>query len=286
MENQEYNIELISNYLANQLSPEQRQEFEQQMSEDDELRNLVLNQQYVDQLFIEDKDWPETDFDSSNTAQKEYFDYYRNAENKAFYQELKEIESNKEEQNTKRRKGISYSIAAAIVSVLIVSALFLNKPTGFDYGQYSHYEHLPSATEKSGSNDDVLDQANLSFQERDFEQASKLYGQYFEVEEYTAKQESSSAQEPAYKESEDLAHIYFAISLAETDREQQAIEILQPIRENDNSLQQANAVWYSALFSLKQNNATEGKKYLQNYLALGANMPYQDDANQLLKKLK
>gem|GEM_PF-4477647 len=94
-----------------------------------------------------------SDFNSENDRGKAYFEFFSNDENKAFYEELQQIDV---QSASKKRHWIGRvaGIAAVLVGSLLAWNMFLGNPSDDKlFAKYSDYSGLPSGIEKSGEND-------------------------------------------------------------------------------------------------------------------------------------
>lgn len=262
---------LVDRYLNGELSPSQTEEFENLMKNDKTLRKAVNNRLLATDFLLEDVDEDEIDFDSvqKNERAQEYFKYYTNPENKQFYKSLKDlsVDNQTPEINQPKRIWFNPRVAAAIVLLFVSIVVFRYVNSTELYEEYSQYNDLPSLTMKSES-DQLIQQAEQAFHSEDYKEAANLFGQY------------NSEQ----GELSDIGKLYYAISLAETNHAREAIEILEPIRNNSESLIQADAYWYSALFALKSENYEESRAFLATYQEF-PNAKYLEKAKDLSKEI-
>ena len=75
-----------------------------------------------------------------------------------------------------------------------------------------------------------------------------------------------------------------AVSLLETGQEEEAIKKLAPIRANENDVYRAPALWYMALSHLKVTNVERSKILLEEIISSYSGL-YKNKAQELLKKL-
>ena len=271
-------LEQIIAYLDGTMSPSEEKAFEQLLCEDPKLERIVREQRLADSIFFSEDDWMETEFDADEERSKEYFDYYTNSENQEFFSQLQQIQPKKEENNVFSVYNLSFnitkfaSVAAVIaIAILFSPALMQSSSSQKLYTKFSNYESLLDFTMK-GSSEDKLVIAEQFFEEQNYKLATPLFADLLEQGD----------------QRNDLLRIYFAICLAESERPELAVEVLNEIIDNEDSLYRMKAKYYAGLFYLKNDNREEALNCFEDYIAAQETerLQYLDEAERLVKKLK
>lgn len=263
-------------YLQDELSNQEKVEFEKLLRINPDLEDALREQKFIDSQLFEDNDWELTEFSKKEPTSKQYFEFYTDQKNQAFFQSLKNIQPKTDEKHIqdekspfKLRKVIRYVSAIAAVFVLF-AIVYQQTNTNINgsklYAKYVEYDSLEGFIQKSEATS--FGKAQHLFEQKEFAEAATI----FEKIKTTGK-------------SNDLSQIYLALSLAETKQFESSLQNLQPVLNNNNSLQQANALWYAGLISLKANQNQKAKEYFERYIKLGE-QTHSKKASKLIKKLK
>ena len=271
-------LQTIISYLDGTMTAQEVIDFEALLAEDEKLAKVVHEQRLADELFFQEESWVETEFELESDRQNEYFQYYNNDKNQEFFQQLQTI-SPKQNGNAVMHIISKYSDMAKVASVAAVACfIFFLMPSFIQgnssdklYTKFSDYDSLLDFTMKS-ANEDKLVIAEQFFEEKNYELATPLFADLVE----NADQRN------------DLLRIYFAICLAESDQADLAIDILNDVTENNNSLYQAKAKYFAGLFHLKNENEQLALEHFEDYLSekKSQRLQYVEEAEKLVKKLK
>ena len=213
----------FENYLNDEMSLEEKTIFENQLQNDDKLREQF-------ELYKQTTQFLEVKF-SNDTV-----DFKKN---------LKSISENHfADKIEKKSKVISLQskwFAIAAMLVVFIGVWYLNSSGNPSYLDYNNHNEA-HFVERSDGNPN-LKTAQDYFNSKDYQKASETF----------AKIENLTNPE---------TQLYYAISLIETDDYSKAKILLENINKG-NSVYKEDAIWYLALSSLKQKNYDESKKYLQ-----------------------
>lgn len=272
---EEFQAKVVA-YLQNELSNQERIDFEKQLRINPDLEDALREQKFIDSQLFEENDWELTEFSKKEPAGKQYFEFYTDQKNQAFFQSLKNIQPKTDEKHIqdekspfRLRKVIRYVSAIAAVFILF-AIVYQQTSTTINgsklYAKYVEYDSLEGFIQKSEATS--FDKAQHLFEQKEFAEAIAIF-------------EKIKTQ----GKSNDLSQIYLALSLAETEQFEFSLQNLQPILNNNNSLQQANALWYAGLISLKANQNQKAKEYFERYLTTNDKI-HSKKASKLIKKLK
>ena len=229
-------------YLLNEMTAEEQSEFENKLQTDDNFREQF-------QIYKETTEFLELKFS------KDAGDFKQN---------LKAIGSNHfGKPVTKKSKVISlqskwYAVAAMLV--VFMGVWYFNQsgnPTFSDYNNYNEAHFI----ERSDNNQNLVD-AQTFFNAKDYKKASQSFAK---IEDLTNPE----------------LQLYYAISLIESDDYAKASVLLTNISQG-NSVYKEEAIWYSALSSLKQKDYKTCKKQLEQ---ISQDSEKYNQAQKLLKEL-
>jgi hypothetical protein len=213
----------FENYLLNEMTDEEKTDFENQLQND---KNF--SEQF--HLYEENTRFLEVKF-SKQTAD--------------FKENLKTISANHfGYPKTKKVKVFSLQskwFAVAAMLVVFIGFLYFNQSGNPTFSEYKTYNEA-HFVERSDNNQNLID-AQTFFNAKEYEQATKSF----------AKIENLNNPE---------LQLYYAISLIEIDNYAKAKLLLIDINQG-NSVYKEDALWYLALSSLKQKNYKECKKRLE-----------------------
>ena len=213
----------FENYLNNEMSIEEKDIFENQLQNDEEMQNQF-------ELYKETTQFLEVKFSN------ETIDFKDN---------LKSISENHFESSTKKKSKVislqSKWFAIAAMLVVFIGVWYLNQGANPSYTDYNSHNEA-NFIERSEGNPD-LKAAQDYFNAKDYQKASETFAKIKNV----ANPE---------------IQLYYGISLIETDNYSKAKILLENVSQG-NSVYKEEAIWYLALSSLKQKNYEASKKYLQ-----------------------
>ncbi len=143
-------------------------------------------------------------------------------------------------------KKTALSLAAALA--LLLCTIFLLKNLQTDSGKPPAYaelaQHSPLAFTQMGAEEENLSAAEQAFNAGNYAQAAKNLQRYLEAQ-----------------PQDQLAQLYLAISLIETDRTEDARKLLTPLMQAPDF--RDKALWYMALSFIKENHPEQAKPWLE-----------------------
>ena len=210
-------------YLLNEMTAEEKSEFENKLQTDDNFREQF-------QIYKETTQFLELKFS------KDAVDFKQN---------LKVIGSNHfGKPITKKSKVISLQskwFAVAAMLIVFMGVWYFNQsgnPTFSDYNNYNEAHFI----ERSDTNQNLVD-AQTFFNAKEYKKASQSFAK---IEDLTNPE----------------LQLYYAISLIESDDYEKASVLLTNISQG-NSVYKEEAIWYMAFSSLKQKDYKTCKKQLE-----------------------
>lgn len=213
----------FENYFNNEMSLEEKNAFENQLQNDEEIKKQFELYKETTQ-FLEVKFSKQTDDfkENLNSISENYF-------------------SDTPKKKTKVISLQSKWFAIAAILVVFIGVWFMNSGGNPSYSDFNNHNDA-QFIERSEGNLDLKD-AQDYFNTQDYQKASESF----------AKIDNLTNPE---------IQLYFAISLIETDNYSKAKILLENVSQG-NSAYKEDAIWYLALSSLKQKNYEVSKKYLQ-----------------------
>lgn len=213
----------FENYLNNEMTLEDKIDFENQLQSDETFKKQF-------ELYKETTQFLELKFSN------ETIDFKEN---------LKSISASHFADSTQNKPKVislqSKWFAIAAMLVVFIGVWYLNSNGNPSYSDFNQHENA-NFTERSEVNPE-LKVAQDYFNAKDFQKASESF----------AKIENLTNPE---------IQLYYAISLIEMDDYLKAKILLENISQG-NSVYKEDAIWYLALSSLKQKKYEDSKKYLQ-----------------------
>ncbi|UOX35199.1 tetratricopeptide repeat protein [Flavobacterium sediminilitoris] len=217
---------LFENYLQNKMVFEEKAAFEEQLLNDNDLREKL-------ELYKETTQFLKTKYSQ---------------EGKMFEENLKEIAKNYASHETisSKPKVISihkkwFTIAATIL--LFISIWFFIQTSNPKYTDYNEHQKA-YFTERSDVNES-LKQAQDAFNAKNFKEAVSYFKKTKQTNNLGLEEE-----------------LYYAISLIEINQYDQAENILNTLK-NGKSVYKEKAIWYLGLSKLKQKEYSKCKEYLE-----------------------
>ncbi len=276
--------ELAIKFIYGELDQKEEIQFLNKIESDPELKEYIRLQKEIDAVLTEDS-WSATEFDANNPKARTYLTYFTDEENRRFYEKLKSLsvtntnvddfmvdQTESDTRKISRPKTLKWiGAVAAVLAIALLGWQFLGSSEWSSdelYAKYSAYENLPGMTDKNGEN--VLAEAEIAFKQGNYELAEeKLSSYHFNPEDGFS----------------DIATIYRALSVAEIGRLEEALAIIAPVAEDDNSLRREDAQYYLALLLLKKNDI-ERSQALLNAIANDAGHKRATQARELLRRME
>lgn len=161
-----------------------------------------------------------------------------------------------------------YKVAAAIVLLLVASAVFYTQFSGPSPEDLylSYYEPLDSDVSTRSYTEDEDANPLEAYQKGDYERAVRVLGKAIEKTDAIP-----------------LLRVYLGISFIQTGKDSEAIEIFQKVyEENPNNFTGQYAEWYLALIELKKNPVTAKERFKKIAEQGGI---YDREAKEVFEKL-
>lgn len=267
MEQDNFINDQLERYLNDQMTPEEKLAFEQEIAQSPELQELIeLHQQVT--VLDDEAGW--ITFEGDVNEIKEKIPLFEDEETKAFSKKLRAIQN--DQKGTSRGKSTVWRRLAVVsgVAASILLALFLTIKGGTDldqlYVENSSWDELPSLTVKG---DPVQERAEV---EQLFEQ--KKYAEVI-----------TNVRDISLKSNEtDLALIlYQGVAQLELDQYENALNSFAELT-NSNTIDHHKGYWYTAMVYLKQGNK---ELLVESLEVVAANPTYykHEEARALLKEL-
>ena len=254
-------LDQIDKYLKGTLTKKELVSFQEQLNENDHLREEVILQKQLINTIGPDN-WPSLQLDKDNEAFTNLKDKLRSPEYQEISKNLRTIEQNYAKENTPKKKTNYYqymSIAAMIVVCLGIF-YFLNTNTSLDsyYEDHVNWSNLPSFVEMGTTNDNAFSKGEIAFKNKNYKEASIYF------EEVT----------PDY----DL-YAYSLINLGASydllDENKKAIAAFNKLTKID-SPESSKGYWYMALIYLKLNDKENFEKISEVILKAPNNYGYKE----------
>jgi tetratricopeptide (TPR) repeat protein len=262
---------LIEQFLRNELSENERQEFLERVKNDSSFREQYLLEKQLFESF-DKNDWSFAE----KVNEKELNDYAAVFKSDEILNLKEVIQNTKNKQSVGKQmnKGRIISLFSSLAAAVVI-AIFVLKPilspsvldTNSLYISYSDFNNLPSFTERG-----IDDTNNLLVDGEKFFKQKKYKEAVVTFEEFLKENKSESG-----------AYIYSALAQAELKNFDEAIEILDTLKKSD-LIDAEKAYWYKSLVYLKSNQTEKAKKELQ-YI-IDNSLFNKQKATELLDKLK
>lgn len=245
--------QLIDEYLDGQLDQEAKEEFEQKMAQDDRIQEATTFQKEMREgLQI--------------VAERNF----RTRLKATHQQYLKELSSDSSslEVASKNKRMIFLKIAAVAASIALI-ILLVFKQVGNDQDLFTQYyePYSTSLIQLNSSADELLAKANTAYVNKQYQEAFNTLQAY---QTQNGNQNAKIA----------IVAGVSALELGDYSAAHQQFELAKA-----NSLFADKAFWYAALTYLKQEDALNAKKKLNELLQLPAS-PLKEQAQELLSALE
>jgi hypothetical protein len=264
--------ELILAFLRGELSESELENFTILLKNHPELEKEVKEFKELTSVLDADS-WAITQFDNSNDAAKEYFKFYTDKKNQAYFQYLKSMDIEGNKKTEKQSLKVLWSSLA--VAAILILGVFLFKPNEKAdatqlFSAYINTDEIPSFAERGGQSDSILILIETLFQQKRFEAVNELILNH---------------QSDFNPETIDLISIYQGVAYGETAQYQNAVATFSNPEIFKYSIYQPMANWYLALYLLKSEQIIEAKIQFME-IAENSNHYKQKEALEILKKMK
>ena len=261
-------LKQANNYLENTLSDEERSDFELELAQNKELQEYLSISKEMDKQYS-DTDWQF--LESTNTKEVDALeDYLKSDETKALRSAINNasitFKKNEKKPKTFNLKKYSFLAVAALV-ILFLGLNFFGSNNNL-YQDYNSWEELPSLINRGEVQENILQNAEAAFLNKEYSKANNLYKQYIDTT----------------KEFNVTAYLYLGITDLELNNEAQALSSFNKIIES-NSLDASKGHWYKALTYLKFEKNDLAIEQLELIVENSDNYNFSE-AQLLLNKLK
>jgi hypothetical protein len=243
-----YSYTEIARYAEDDMTAEERQEFEQALSTDTALQQQLSLYRDVHGSLQQHFHKDEQQLQLENTLQQMRGEFFSKASTPAKVVPMK--------------RYLRYAMGAA--AILLV-AVFLWKPwqSGDLYGKYAHVDMINPAV-RGENTDSLLQQAAIAFNKEDFSTAEKNLEQVRRI-----------------MPDDSFTNFYYGVSLLQNGKLAQSRVVLSALANGESAFKY-QAMFYQALTYLKEGNNTACSEWLQKIPADAANYA---KAQELLDKL-
>ncbi|MBX2828795.1 MAG: hypothetical protein KTR22_11570 [Flavobacteriaceae bacterium] len=267
MNEEELEYQMIERYFLDEMSEEERSDFEKKMKEDPEFKERVAMHTFLHQMEDEEA-WPDLEIDTEELKNEAAL--FREEDTVAFAEKLKAFCDT--EQPSVPKKGLPWNrkwIGAVAALLLLALFVFYPKEPSLSelYNDYQNWDNLPSLVTKSDASD-TLKELEYRFRDSNYEGVIDMADQIH----FSAN--SGYAQ----------ASLYVGVAYLELGQYEAAISQFDALI-NSESLDFHKGFWYQALTYLKK----EDKENCMGVLELISENPtyfMHMEAKALLKKLR
>lgn len=244
MSDDELKNKAIERYLLMEMTLDERESFEKEMSQHPELKEQVALYKALYSTDDDANDWIITE-ENSDVLKKEIA-LFRAKETKEFSDLLKKYRQT----NTKKKSSIfTPKVWSAIAAVLIIGG-FILYPKSSDlpdvYEQYHNWEELPSFISKGDDTDRILKDIETTFRSKEYQHIISV----------------SETIDPSVYESNPQVLLYIGTSYLEIDQYKNAIEVFDRLIQS-NAIDFHKGYWYKTLAFLKKGDQENAIKTLE-----------------------
>ena len=235
----------IEAYLNGSIAADDKDNFEKELKQNEELRKELALFKSIHLHFNEDK-WESIKLKKNKENIREINDYFESSEASAIKEKLIKVQNN---YNSKKKTSyLKYilPIAASFILAILLFKFSVNKRS-FDelYSTYYNPKDLPSLVAR-GANDSLLDSGISAFKNKNHKKAIFYFNNYAE------KKDSITP----------LIYIYIGFSNMQLGNYNDAIENFNKL-QNSNTLDYPRALWYKSLVFLKVKDTIQLKNTLK-----------------------
>ncbi len=258
----------IDLYISGQMEASDREEFEQRIESDIELRKEVFLQKSI-KLAVQDndEDWILNDqYIKNNDAINQIKALRKQKDYVASEANIKKV-ANQYFDHVKHKKSVTWKLYIGAVAAVLCIALMVYYFNPFNpsmndlYSEYSNWNELPSLTTQSES------QNNLSLGEELF-----LKKKYNEAISIFSKEIHQGSIEDSF--SKPYVLVYLGISYLEIEEYDKALKTFDTLIQSD-GLDRSKGYWYKALVFLKKGDKEKTKNQLKLLLQDEKNFNFQ-----------
>ncbi len=256
----------IDAYLSGSLSATEQQAFEQEITQNPEIKKEIELYQSLQQHLR--GDWTRLDPALHTEELKNLSAYRRSNEFVDIKQHLEQVGTTYFEQPTPttKRRWWYYAAAIAVLVIGMVSVqMFTTPTTDALYAEYATWKELPSLTVQ-GDDATTVAQGEALFYKKQYREAIRIFETAQTTDTYPT------------------IWMYLGASYLEMGNTEKAIALFQQLKDS-NTLDSPKANWYLALAYLKTGNNEQSKQALQQLISTKNNFK-QAEAIQLLDALE
>lgn len=255
----------IEAYLNESLTDDQKKRFELELKSNSELQQELELFKSINSHFNKNE-WQTID-EKQYTKEKKALDTYFDSEEALILKN----KLRKAQRNYKSKKQNYFKYIAAIAATfLLVIALYnaSNQKTLNElYVEYYDTKDFPSFVTRSTNNNTILDQAIISFQNKEFENALPLF------EEYIKQNDTINP----------IIYSYIGIIHLQLNDIDNALLNFDKLLHS-NSIDRSKALWYKSLLYLKINDSNQLKNTLTDLINSPSTFKNKE-ANDILKQI-
>lgn len=255
-------------YLVSTLSESELKAFKLELTNNKALQDYISINQEMNAQY-NDLDWQFLGSNFNNKVE-ELEQFFKKEETKELKLTLQKISDNYNNNSKKigvKKKNIYPFLAVAASIMLLLGVFFYNSNKNL-YSNYNTWNELPSLIERSASQNQMLQNAEQAFINKDYLTANTLYSQYI-------KQENTTNYN---------VYLYLGITQIELNKNEEALLSFNKVIES-NSLDFSKGYWYKALTYLKIKDNANAIVQLEIIIKNPENYKFAE-AKKLLEKLK
>ncbi|GGG30363.1 hypothetical protein GCM10011344_34130 [Dokdonia pacifica] len=266
MNDDELKNEAIERYLLTKMTVNEREEFEEEMIQNPELKEQVALYKALYNIDQDNDDWITIE-DNPQLLKKEIA-LFRSQETKEFSKSLKQYR----QANTKEKESMFKMQRWSAIAAIVIIGVFILYPRSSDlpdlYEQYHNWEELPSYVSKGENTDQILEEIEATFRSKKYQNIITL----------------SQTLDPTIYETNPQVLLFIGVSYLETNQYKNALTTFDRLTKSD-GLDFHKGYWYKVLTFLKQEDKENAVKTLKTIMENPTYYKYSS-AKELLKELE
>lgn len=257
-------LKKIDRYLMKQMSSEEENLFEEQMSNDDSLRKEVELSKEINHYLSDEKS-------SSKIPNNEFVDktraFIKSDEAKQFKAKILKIGNRKTTPKPSKRRSFLIAASIAIFIAIISSFFFFNEDNSQKlYAEFYNQNDLPTFTKRDGIVS-ILKDGEVAFLDKDYKKATQLFTAYLN------ETENPDPNVFIFRGASNMMTDHFDSAISDFDK-----------MINSNHIDHLRGRWFKALTFLKMNDKIRARTSLEKITKNSSNFRY-NEALELLERL-
>lgn len=263
------NLQKIDDYINGNMSEEARKAFEEEITKNEELSELVAQQKVFFSLFSDTK-WDGMENNPEHPDMALLKEKLKSAEYQNTSAKIKHIgKTISEQQKTPKKRTLRYYYAAAVLLIICTLSIFMMNTTSSLEDYYDtnvQWNNLPSFVEKNNS-EEAFVKGEIYFKKENYEAAIKIF-------------ETIPKDDELYP----YSLMYLGASNDKLNKNEQAIENFKQLATLTSFPEYSKGYWYELLIHLKTNDKANTLKVLSIITSNKENYKYSE-ALQLLNNI-